>query len=500
MNELKNFRAKYPQYNDLDDSTLGNMLAKKYPDAYGDLAVGEDNQGQQVPEWGVKNPNLYGIYGAGKALIDTAVRPTVEATGMALGSLGSPILGTAIGYGIADKGMDMVSDAYNKLGNESVPQRTIPGELIDSAVTVGALATMNKAFDIAAPTLDIAGKYLFDKLPKELYGSAIKFPLSKKWVKTLPGKELSKRTAVVEEGLKSRVPPSEFGVNKAKFLEKEVRSHIDEVTGLLSENPNLRIKVDDVLKNGLKRAYERAGKSSDKIGNEKIIKKIAENFKQSHGEYITPSNANAIKRELYKEVNWGEGVDRITEESIKGIANNLMKSLEKRYPELKNLNQKDMERIGLIEGLERAVGRNANNNMVGLGSKMLLSNPATWPLAFWEATIGHPQIKARIAFMLAKANPTKYSKFIYPEKPIGYKPPDKILEKLIYKYKKGANPEVIKKYMPKIREQSEAARLKKLEKVFSRAGVYNPAMSQKPYNIDERIIKARGLMDRTGGK
>lgn len=35
--ELDNFRKKYPQYNDLGDAELAGMLAKKYPDAYGDL-------------------------------------------------------------------------------------------------------------------------------------------------------------------------------------------------------------------------------------------------------------------------------------------------------------------------------------------------------------------------------------------------------------------------------------------------------------------------------
>jgi len=38
-NPLQNFREKYPQYGDVDDATLGNMLAAKYPDSYGDLAV-----------------------------------------------------------------------------------------------------------------------------------------------------------------------------------------------------------------------------------------------------------------------------------------------------------------------------------------------------------------------------------------------------------------------------------------------------------------------------
>lgn len=31
------FRSKYPEYGDLDDSSLAGMLSKKYPDAYGDL-------------------------------------------------------------------------------------------------------------------------------------------------------------------------------------------------------------------------------------------------------------------------------------------------------------------------------------------------------------------------------------------------------------------------------------------------------------------------------
>jgi len=34
---LQNFRKKYPQYNDLDDSTIADRLAKKYPKAYSEL-------------------------------------------------------------------------------------------------------------------------------------------------------------------------------------------------------------------------------------------------------------------------------------------------------------------------------------------------------------------------------------------------------------------------------------------------------------------------------
>ena len=37
ITELENFRQKYPQYSDMDDSALADRLASKYPDAYGDL-------------------------------------------------------------------------------------------------------------------------------------------------------------------------------------------------------------------------------------------------------------------------------------------------------------------------------------------------------------------------------------------------------------------------------------------------------------------------------
>ncbi len=37
VSELAAFRAKYPDYDDLSDGDLAGMLAKKYPDAYGDL-------------------------------------------------------------------------------------------------------------------------------------------------------------------------------------------------------------------------------------------------------------------------------------------------------------------------------------------------------------------------------------------------------------------------------------------------------------------------------
>ena len=50
LQELVNFRAKYPDYNDLPDTELAGMLAKKFPDAYGDLPTKVTGNDSRVAE------------------------------------------------------------------------------------------------------------------------------------------------------------------------------------------------------------------------------------------------------------------------------------------------------------------------------------------------------------------------------------------------------------------------------------------------------------------
>jgi len=276
-------------------------------------------------------------------------------------------------------------------------------------------------------------KYLFDKLPEKLYASAVKLPLSKKWTEALPGKDINKRKLAVREGIQSRIPPSEFGVQKAKFLEKDVREYIDETLKVFDDYPDKDVNIDDVIKNGLDRAYYKAERSSNPIKSIEIVDQIADAYKQ-HGGPVSLSRANELKRQLYEEVKYmRDAPDPLVETSKKGIAHELMVGIEKQYPDIKSLNQTDQARIYLIDALERSVGRIENTNMIPLGAKVL-TRPHTWPLAIFDATVGHPQIKARIAFALAKANPKKYSKFIYPEMPKGYIAPAVIPEEGIYRY------------------------------------------------------------------
>jgi len=502
-----------------DDAVAANLLR---PKTYQD-----PDPGVETPQWGIDNPNLYGLYGAGKGVLEQAVTPAVEAGGMALGSLASPIVGTSLGYGIAKQVTDLAEDYYSQLGGEAPKQRTIPGEIGKSAVDTGMFLAAGKAFEMAAPTFEIASKYMFDTLPKQLYGSAVKLPLYKKWLNTMPGKDVSRRTLAVEEGLRSTVPPSDFGIAKAEQLQREVGKHIGDTLKVLSENPGSKIKVDDVLNTGLRRAYAEARASTDPKKAKAVVDKIKEGFK-GHGEYLTPKEANRVKIRARKEVKWTEGADELTTTAKKDIAHDIMKRIETLYPEIKATNQTYEARRSLIEGLERFVGRDANKDMVGLGTKVLLTNPKTWPLAVWEATIGHPQIKARLAFLLAKGNPSKYSKFIYPDMPVGYVPPSQKIESVIYRYKpehnftkstipgpfksiirEGETPKVVINRSKQLRITEESERLKHLENAFNeierKKSLIGPPLrmprqdfvkSNIPMSVEQRIkiINKPGLM------
>jgi len=444
---------------------------------------------KKVPAWGIENPNLYGAYGAGKALLEEAVRPAVETASAIGGAIaGTPLVGGSLGYGAGKKTMDIVERAYGELGDEDIEYPTTLEELKGSAVDVGSTLAIGKGFELGGKALSSTGKYLFDDLPDRLYASAVKMPLSKKWIKALPGKEVSMRKSATLEGLKERVPPSEFGAKKAASLEKEARTYVDKATSVLDQDPKNLIGVEESLNRGLKRAYAKAKTSSDPIGAKQTVDDISEKFR-AHGDTLTPSKANQIKRDLYQEVKWGINDPiplnpKIVESAKKGIANDIKISLEKLYPELKSLNTTDSSRIFLKEAIERGSSREMNSNIGKLGSKVLLASKA-WPLSIMDATIGHPQIKARLAFALARANPSKYSKFVYPEMPAGYKPTPKEIKVGVYRYspefkpsksplpkrlvtdiQPGEPPTKIRNQFDVAKEKFEKERLKYLESKF----------------------------------
>lgn len=100
-----------------------------------------------VPQWGIESPNLYGAYGAGKAVLDQALVPALEGLGLVGGGiLGTPagpagnIGGAALGYAGAKKVGEIATDYYGRLAGDlrPKPQKTVKQEMVQSGIDISS--------------------------------------------------------------------------------------------------------------------------------------------------------------------------------------------------------------------------------------------------------------------------------------------------------------------------------------------------------------------------
>lgn len=102
LQELVNFRKKYPEYQDIDDATLATKLATKFPDAYGDLPSKVSGTPMSYDE----KAKAYGEIKTPEPWYTQAIEPALEGAGMLVGGLagaaspvpGGTVLGAAGGY------------------------------------------------------------------------------------------------------------------------------------------------------------------------------------------------------------------------------------------------------------------------------------------------------------------------------------------------------------------------------------------------------------------
>lgn len=115
-----------------------------------------------VPEWGRENPNLYGVYGAGKELFEQVGAPVIEGLGLVGGGIaGTPggipgqITGASLGYAGAKKGTEIIRRRIESLGtDEALPtERTIPQEIAASGQDIKTGALMEMGGRVAVPVM-----------------------------------------------------------------------------------------------------------------------------------------------------------------------------------------------------------------------------------------------------------------------------------------------------------------------------------------------------------
>jgi len=134
--ELIKFREKFPQYADMDDSTLATKLAEKYPSAYSDLPAKIETGTIQDPRTGAiedlqskiaQRPDIYG-----QAVQSAQQLPQATLQSAGKGSPGLPLANTLLQSlgGIAQRGEAAIANPFLAMSEGSLgtyPQRALQG-------------------------------------------------------------------------------------------------------------------------------------------------------------------------------------------------------------------------------------------------------------------------------------------------------------------------------------------------------------------------------------
>jgi hypothetical protein len=329
-----------------------------------------------------------------------SIAPYSPEVGMVAGSAGGPI-GVALGY-LMGKQAQPLMESYAKdkpLPTGSDMTMKAASDLIPAAELAMMGPITNK---IIGSTIEYLGPK-FGSAAERLYSSSIKMPLSRKWTMARGKEGTTLVKEATREGLEREVPPSQFGIEKIGSTKRELGKEIGQLVEDIGPG---QVSTDEILKNGISKAVERARYGDAPEKEIEAIIKWAENFRKGRAGTLTAKEMQKIKVELYNRINFDKTsgtADALTETLRKGLAHELRLSLEKMSPALKEVNREYGAAVNLEEALERAIPRMNNRDVFNLGTKVLLGRES-WPLAILNQTLGHPQIKARLAFSLYKTS------------------------------------------------------------------------------------------------
>ena len=363
------------------------------------------------------NPDMYPM---DKPPAEQIVRPIAEAGGFLLGGniggaagFASPVPGGAaagavagagLGYGIAKGSMDLL---YGK------KEPSLGGSLLQSGKDVSYGMRGEMGGQVVGKVVGEVGQAIVDsKAAQRLYASAMKFPLSKKWRKVRSPEDISMIEQATNKGLDEKVPPSEYGLEKARYNKvealKEIKAGVDKTAGTGN--------TEDIVNKGLARAIKEAKSGDNPIVEKQVIEDFAAAYKAGRAGELTAREMQDAKVWLHNRVDYDRvsgKADPLVESMRKGIAHELRLKLEALNPALRNSNQSYADWKVLEEALDTSLARTGNRDLVSLGTKVLLGRES-WALAAFNQTIGHPQVKAQIAFMLRNANKATGSSVIRP--------------------------------------------------------------------------------------
>lgn len=366
-------------------------------------------QERDVPQWGEESPNLYGLYGAGRAILQTGL----EAGGQALGAAGGAALagpvgmiaGSGLGYASGKRAGEKIIGALDTAVGE--PAQTPQSESFAKDVAIGA--AMGGAGSLIGKG---AARLVPESVINKLYASSLKMPT------TMAPAE---RSAAIATGLKEGAIPTEsigvfgkwMGMKGHDQIVNKITQLDDGVSGIIER---AMTKGDTVsartVASGLEDMIAK-GQRLEKVDPAflEAIKKVKTEF-LSGPDAIPVKTAQEMKRHIYKVYQDYYGAPDAIGAYIQGkkaLASGLKSELEKQYPQISALNMEEGQLLNFLDPFNRAIGRIANRDIVGLGMQVAPTTGAALggqPAAFASSIAklaDTPAIKARLAILLNRA-------------------------------------------------------------------------------------------------
>jgi hypothetical protein len=246
-------------------------------------------------------------------------------------------------------------------------------------------------------------------IPAELYESAMK-----------PSTTLSQaeRADLVNTGLSNSIPISKGGVEKIGDLIDNLNQKIK---AQIQADPNRPINTVPAVRN-LDSVRARFANQVTPQPDLAEIDQVESNFLNNPkvqpttgpGPSSLPaSEAQAMKSGTYQALGnkaYGE-VKGASVEAQKALARGLKEEIANQFPEINNLNAQESKLLDLEPVLERAVARNSNHQLIGIGTPIVgtagaaMTGSATVGavLGAMKAVFDNPMVKSRVAIALSKS-------------------------------------------------------------------------------------------------
>lgn len=360
------------------------------------------------------NPNLYGLYGAGRELLRTGLETAGTTAGEALGALvpvpGSTIIGGGVGFAAGKRA------AQGILG-EKVD--TEPSSIGMDVATGAAQAGVGKLIGmipgvrkvLSPESLSVGtkpiGSGLLEKTAEAVAKKTLKPPPSGKI-----GYHNVDGEGAVKTMLNEEVRVTQGGLEKVRKLKENLTDQMD---AAVAANPNAPISTDSVL-GPVKEFQQWISKAHGGAKFADDVQKEIDLFKAEKGDIITLADAQEWKQRTgtLLRKNYGE-LATVAKEAQKQLVRGMKDRIAQEIPEIAGINARyaDLKNLELV--LERAVNRTGNWDWLSLSAGMAGSivggatgsvAKASEAVAFWRL-LKSPVVQSQLALTLKRAGAGK---------------------------------------------------------------------------------------------